>query len=134
LQLTVLPPACPLPESTAHCVAAEYAPPSSEISQSYVKGEVPEEGIVPLTDSAWSESISASETVGAAGAASWVATTMFVLDDEVADSGEVALSDTFSSAAYVCPAERALPAIAHVTVFPDACPVPEFAAHCVACA
>jgi hypothetical protein len=34
-QVTALEGACPLPESTAHCVAAEYAPPLVEVSHVY---------------------------------------------------------------------------------------------------
>jgi hypothetical protein len=100
----------------------------------YVKGDLPVEGITPLTDSAWSASTYCADKVGADGAVSCEVTATFPEAPDVAVSGVVAPSLTFSSAEYVCPAVNAPPEVTHATVFPDACPVPEFAAHCVACA
>jgi hypothetical protein len=106
----------------------------SDISQLYVKGEVPDEGIVPVNVSDWSASMYCADTVGAPGAVTWDDTIALGDAEEVAVSGEVAESVTFSSNEYVLPVTKVLAGTLHVTVFPDACPVPEFAAHCVACA
>jgi hypothetical protein len=69
----------------------------SDISQLYVKGEVPDEGIVPVNVSDWSASMYCADTVGAPGAVIGEDATMLEDADEVATSGEFAESAAFSS-------------------------------------
>jgi hypothetical protein len=87
----------PDPLLDVHCVAAAYAPPLTDTNQLYEYGEVPVEGIMPLTVSAWFTSSAVAETVGAAGAVSCDATVTVEDAADVAVSGVLAESVTWSS-------------------------------------
>jgi hypothetical protein len=89
--------AWPVPLFVAQKVETAYAPPFTETIQLYEYGEVPVDGIAPVTVSAWFTSSAVALTVGAAGAVS-CETTLTVEDAaDVAVSGVFAESVTLSS-------------------------------------
>ena len=89
---------------------------------------------MPVTVNAWLTSNAVALTVGAAGAVSPECTVTVGEAVDVAVTGVVALSVTFSSNAYVLPAVSVLAAMLHVSVAPPIAPLPLFTAHWVAAA
>ena len=70
MHVTVAASLAPLPLFTAHCVASAKPPPLIEINHCQEDGDVPVDGIVPVTTNAWSASKAVALTVGPAGEAS----------------------------------------------------------------
>ena len=71
-QVSWAPAEAPDPLFTAHCVEEAYAPLFMLVSHCHAYGDVPVDGIMPLTPRVWSTSSFVAETVGADGAVSWV--------------------------------------------------------------
>ena len=69
-QSSLAPATAPLPPSTVHSVASTWTPPLTETSHCQEYVEVPVEGTVPLTVSAWSTSSAVALEEGTPGVVS----------------------------------------------------------------
>ncbi len=125
--VTVLPAIWLLPKGTAHMLAVMYGSLSMDTCHVYEYGEVPVEGSVLVMVSAWSTSKKGEDIEGVDAEVNSLYTVIVAEAGEVADSGTVAPSVTFSSKLYVSPTVNVFAGIEHAIEFPDIWPVPLFA-------
>jgi hypothetical protein len=128
-QVSVAPPEAPDPELVAHRLVLANAPPLRETSHCQAYGDVPLDGTLEVTESTWSASSEVALGEGVEAAVSAELTVTAADAGDVAVSGVVAPSVTFSSNRYEPVVVATVVAKEQVSVAPALPPEPLGVAH-----